>query len=104
MEKVPVSLMVTVLTFNISLVNRNKLTRILKTAEKIICQQQKQLDDIRSTAVRRKALSINKDRTHSLYPEFEVLSSGWHCRIPLAETKLYNGNYFSVPHANTVID
>ncbi len=58
-------------------------------AGKTIACQQKQLCDLYSTALHRKALSIIKDETHPLHPEFELLPS----RIPPAIKKnIYKGS------------
>ncbi|XDV35077.1 hypothetical protein PO909_005118, partial [Leuciscus waleckii] len=96
LEKVYVSLIESILVFNISvwfghltLINKNKLGRIVKTAGKVIGRQQKSLDVLYSTALYRKALSIIGDKKHPLHIEFELLPSGRRHRVPLANKNIY---------------
>ena len=109
LEKVYVSLVESILVFNIcvwyghlTLANRNKLNRIVKTAGKIAGCLQKSLDDLYRTAVQRKALSIINDETHPLHTEFELLPSGRRYRVPLARKKIYKSSF--IPNAISVVN
>lgn len=83
LERVYISLVESILVFNITvwyghltLVNKNKLNRIIHMAGKIVGRQQRPLDSLYNTAAQRKALSIIRDETHPLHSEFELLPSG----------------------------
>ncbi len=89
LEKVYISLIESILTFNISvwygrltLTNKNKVARIVQTAGKTAGSQQKSLDDLYHAAIHRRALSITGDTSHPLNSEFEMLPSGRRYRKP----------------------
>lgn len=109
LEKVYVSLIESMLVFNISvwfgyltLTNKNKLGRIVKTAGKIIGRQQKSLDVLYSTALNRKAMSIIGDNKHPLHNEFELLPSGRRYRVPLANRNIYKRSF--IPSAINIMN
>ncbi len=72
-----------VLTYNISvwyghltLLNKNRLSRVVKMGGKIRGRPQKPLYSLYRTAVDRKTTNILDDPTHPLHSEFELLPSG----------------------------
>lgn len=109
LERVYISLVESILVFNITvwyghltLVNKNKLNRIIHMAGKIVGRQQRPLDSLYNAAAQRKALSIIRDETHPLHSEFELLPSGRRYRVPLAKKKIYRGSF--IPNAITIIN
>lgn len=56
---------------------RNKRNRIVRTAGKIIGQQQDSLDKLYQYVVLRKVWFIVADREHPLHFDFEWMPSGW---------------------------
>lgn len=99
------SLIQSILAFNIAvwfghltLTNINKLSRVVKTAVKLIGRQRKTLDELYSSAVYGKAQAIIKDNMHLLYKGFDQLPSRWPYRIPLTGKKIYKSFSF-IPNA-----
>ena len=103
------SLVERVLTFNItvwysnlSVANRNKLTRVVNMAGKIIGKKQNQLCDLYNIATRRKAKAIVSDTSHPLHLHFEKMPSGRRYRVPVIRNNLFKKSF--VPSAITILN
>ena len=95
------SLIESVLTFNIVLwygnltvKNKGKLSRIVRTAEKVIGCRQNPLTSLYHTAVERKAQNIVSDPVHPLHSHFQKLPSGRRYRVPFARKNLFKKPLF----------
>ena len=89
-----------VLIFNISvwfgtltLKNRNRLSRIVNTASKIVGAGQLSLTDLYNMAVRRKARAIVADKSHPLSEYFKILPSGRRYKSPIAKKNTFRKSF-----------
>ena len=103
------SLIESVLTFNIilwygnlSVKNRNKLSRIVNMAEKVIGLRQNSLLSIYHSAVARKSQNIINDSDHPMYCHFQKLPSGRRYRIPFARKNLFKKSF--LPSAVSILN
>lgn len=82
---------------NLNVKDKNKLSKIVNTAGKVIGKSQRQLGDVFDKAVLRKARQISTDTLHPLNSEFELLPSGRRFRVPRASRNIYKRSF--IPHA-----
>lgn len=64
---------------------KTKLNRVVSIASKIVGKPQKQLTNLYTDRLKRKARRIVADATHPLCNQFELLKSGKRYRVPLAK-------------------
>ena len=93
---------VTVWYGNLDVKYRNKLTRAVNLAGKIIGRPQDQLINVYNLAVRRKAVAIIADNTHPLHTKFERLPSGRRFRVPFCHKNKFKHSY--VPTAISILN
>lgn len=82
---------------NLNVKDKNKLSKIVNIAGKVIVKSQRQLGDVFDRAVLRKARQISADTLHPLNSEFELLPSGRRFRVPRASRNIYKRSF--IPHA-----
>ena len=109
LETVYRSLIESVLTFdmytwfgNLGVRNRNTLSRIVKMGSKIVGKGQRQLTDIYTTRMRRKAQHIVSDPVHPLFTEFKKLPSGRRYRAAIATKNIYKKSF--IPSAISLLN
>ncbi len=66
---------------------KNKLSRIVSSAHKIIGRPQNQLTQLYVERTKKKTRVILADGSHPLFSQFELLKSGRRYRVPLAKKK-----------------
>lgn len=81
----------------LSVTNKNRLTRLVRVAGKIIGLEQSQLHDIYSRRVTRKARQIMECPDHPLFKEFSLLPSGRRPRLPRMRTQRARASF--IPEA-----
>ncbi len=72
--------------FSLSVVNKNKLNKIVNVASKIAGKQQHSMIKLCEFRVVRKSYAILRDASHPLYGGYELLPSGRRYRVPLLRT------------------
>ncbi len=94
LERVYKSIVESVLTFHLPVwyehLNcrlKNKLSRIVSSANKIIGRPQNQLTQLYVERTKKKTRVILADGSHPLFSQFELLKSGRRYRVPLAKKK-----------------
>ncbi len=70
---------------------KNKLSRIVSSANKIIGRPQNQLTQLYVERTKKKTRVILADGSHPLFRQFELLKSGRRYRVPLAKKKCLRG-------------
>ncbi len=73
--------------------SKNKLSRIVSMASKIVCKPQNPLTQLFTERARKKARSILADSSHPLFSQFEPLSSRWRYRTPLATKNIFKKSF-----------
>ena len=96
------SLNITTWYGNLSVKSKNKLSKIVNIAGKVISKSQKKLCNIFDSAVHRKAKHITADTSHPLHSEFELLLSGHRFRVPRTSQNIYKKSF--IPHAIQVLN
>lgn len=87
---------------NLTMKLKNKLTRVINEANKIIGHKQSTLQELFSNFMEKKALAVFSDQTHPLHSCFEVLPSGRRLRTPYARKNIFKRSF--VPLAVTVLN
>ena len=96
-----ISYNITVWCGNLSVRNRNILSRVIRIGSKIVGQPQLSLEMLYHRAIKRKALSILSDPGHPLHSNFRPLPSGRRLRMPLAKKNLYKKSF--IPSAISLL-
>jgi hypothetical protein len=106
LESVYHSLIESILTFNLivwfgalTVHDKSRFGRVVKTASKIVGTPQKQLCDLYTRTVKKKAKKIMADTSHPLCQHFELLPSGLR---PVAKKNAYAKSF--VPTAVSVLN
>jgi hypothetical protein len=109
LESVYRSLIESILTFNLivwfgalTVRDKSRLGRVVKTASRIVGTPQKQLCDLYTMTVKKKAQKIMADSSHPLSQHFELLPSGQRLKKPVAKKNAYAKSF--VPTAVTVLN
>lgn len=109
LETVYRSLVENVLTYdiytwfgNLGAKNRNKLSRIVNMASKIVGKGQRPLADTYVTYVRRKAKYIVSDSIHPRFTEFKKLPSGRRYTAAIATKNIYKKSF--IPSAISLLN
>ena len=97
-----ISYNITVWCGNLSVRNRNILSRVIRIGSKIVGQPQLSLEMLYHRAIKRKALSILSDPGHPLHSNFRPLPSGRRLRMPLATKNLYKKSF--IPSAISLLN
>lgn len=71
--------------------NKNKMASAVRTGDILGCL--KSLGTLYNMAIHRKVLSVDNNTEHLLCSEFEVISTGKHCRAPLVNKKIHQGSF-----------
>lgn len=82
--------------------SKNKLSRIVSMASKIVGKPQKALTQLFTERTRKKARSILGDSSHPLFSQFEPLSSGRRYRVPLATKNVFKKSF--IPSAINILN
>jgi hypothetical protein len=82
--------------------NMSRLGRVVKTASKIVGTYQKQLCDLYTRTVKKKAKEIMADTSHPLCQHFELLPFGQRLKNPVAKKNAYAKSF--VPTAVSVLN
>ena len=88
---------------NLGAKNKNRLTKIVNTASKIIGKGQKQLGLCYETQVKQKAQQIVSDSMHPLFREFIKMPSGRRFRAATATKNIYKKSSTIIPTAITLL-
>ena len=72
--------------FSLSIVNKNKLNKIVNMSSKIVGQQQLSMTRLCESRVAGKGRAILSDASHPLNTQYEMLPSGRRYRVPLLRT------------------
>lgn len=109
LQKVYVSLIESVLLFNISVwfshltvKNKSRLARIVNTAGRLIGSKQRSLSELYQLSVYRKAVQIYSDKSHPLNERFQKLPSGRRLKVPLAKKSIFKRSF--IPSAVSVLN
>ncbi len=81
--------------FSLSVVNKNKLNKIVNMASKIAGKQQHSMIKLCEFCVVRKSYAILRDASHPLYGGYELLPSGRRYRVPLLRTARAQRSFIS---------
>ena len=87
---------------NISVKNRTRLTRLVNMAGRVIGIKQKQLSELYSQSLQRKATQIFRDKSHPLHSRFQILHSGRRLKVPLAKKNCYKKSF--IPSAISILN
>ncbi len=87
---------------NLTMRQKNKLTRVINEANKITGHKHSTMQELFLNFMEKKAIAVYSDQTHPLHSCFEALPSGRRLRIPLAKNNLYKRSF--VPLAVTVLN
>jgi len=103
------ALIESILSFNIvtwfshlNVREKNRLSRVVNIASKIIGVPQQQLTTLYDRALTRNAVKISCDKTHPLNRKFVKLPSGRRYRVPLAKKNIHRRSF--VPSAISVLN
>ena len=109
LESVYRSLIESILTFNIivwfgllTVKEKSRLMRIVKTCGKIVGVPQRQLSDLCDKAMEKKAKSIMCDCSHPLSQYFELLPSGRRLKQPVAKKNAFSKSF--IPSAVSMLN
>ncbi len=81
--------------FSLSVVNKNKLNKIVNMASKIAGKQQHSMIKLCEFRAVRKSHAILRDASHPLYGEYELLPSGRRYSLPLLQTARAQRSFIS---------
>ena len=82
--------------------SRNKLSRIVSMASKVVGKPPKSLTLLFTERTRKKARSILADSSHPLFSQFEPLNSGRRYRVPLATKNIFKKSF--IPSAISILN
>ncbi len=98
-----------VLTFHLSVWHehlncrlKNKLSRIVSSANKIIVRPQNQLTQVYVERTKKTTRVILADGSHPLFSQCELLKSGRRYRVPLANKNVFKSSF--IPNAIRIIN
>ena len=77
--------------------NKIKIARVIKTASKLIGNEQKHVSSIYNAALKRKARQILYVPTHPQNDAFHKLPSGRRLKVPLAKKNLLKNRLYPLP-------
>ena len=72
---------------SLSLVNKNKLHKIINVSSKIAGVRLESMTSMYETRVLRKGRAITRDRTHPLYSQYQLLPSGRRYNVPRLQAR-----------------
>ncbi len=81
---------------------KNKVSRIVSSANKIIGRPQNQLTQLYVERTKKKTRVILADGSHPLFSLFELLKSGRRYRVPLAKNNVFKKSF--IPNAIRIIN
>ena len=82
--------------------DKNRLTRTIRTAERIIGVKLPTIQDLHSSRVRKRAVNISADPSHPAHQLFELLPSGRRYRTLYTKTARHKNSFF--PQAVTLMN
>ena len=91
---------------NLTMKQKNKLTRVINEANKIIGHKQSTLQELFSHFLEKRAFVVYSDQTHPLHFCFEVLPSGRRLRVPYAKKNIFKRSFvpLAVPVLNQILN